>query len=117
MKNVVGRDCSIGNAKAAKTLSVNPTKMNMDSTDSLDTRTADGDGTITAISCGVSVPCPSPIDNISSVSWSEGGETNEFGNLMIINSEDVCPASTIVNSRDNNFSKFFHIRVRVSVHC
>jgi hypothetical protein len=118
-KNFDGRDCSIGDAKAAKTVNANPTKMNMNSTDSLDTRTADGDGTITSISGGVSVPFPSPGDNISSVSWSVGGETNAFGNHMISNSEDVCqhPASAIVNSRDNNSSKYFHIRVRVLVQC
>ena len=68
VKNGVGRDFSIGDAKAAKTVSMNPTKMNMDSTDSLGTRTADGDGPITATSGGVSVPFPGPVGNISSVS-------------------------------------------------
>jgi len=83
--------------------------MNMDAPDSLDTRTADRDGATTAISRGASVPLPSSADKMSSVNWSEGGETNEFGNLMIINSEDVCPypasATAIVNTSYSNSSK------------
>lgn len=96
----------IGDAKAIKAVSVIPTSMNMDAPDSVDTTTADRDGATTAIARDASVPLPSSADKMSSVNWTEGGETNEFGNLMTINSEDVCPypasATASVNTSYSN---------------